>query len=645
MSRYYITGIAGFIPSNLAISLIKDGHEVRGIDNYSHACGQSLPKPIVAKYGDIRYYQDIVEGVKWADIVLHLGAQNHVDRSIDYIEETLDVNIMGTYNVLEACRIYNKKLVFASSSEIYGTNMGKINENSPTIAQSPYATCYDENTEVLTDDGWKFFDGLKGSELLGTINKETQKLEFQKILKLYKYPYRGKMFYQKNRRLSLLVTPNHRLFVSHNKTGNTLTNPRLVLAEESLGKCYIHKIGANYDGGNDVRLFELPETEYSSKFSNISIKQTGEIDMNSWLKFLGWYLSEGNCYKTKGGNYNVVLTSFYRQEEAYNLFCEIGFSPRINQHHIFVSSKQLFDYCNKFGHARNKFIPKEFKQLKKEYLMVLLMTLISGDGNKNGRGWGYTSVSERLANDVQEISLKCGFSSSIRLDRYGFYRVSISQSTTAHCNLGENRSKWIDYDGLVYCASVDNETLLIRRNGKACFSGNSKLAGDKLCGNYHDLYGVKVWRLRNFNVYGPWQNNGSYGSVIPIFVKQALHLEPLTIFGSGEQRRDYMYIDDAIQAYKLITDIPQLEGDVVNAGFGKSISINDIGKLICKIMDVPFNPVYLPARAGEVMKLEADTTLFESYGFKPTVDIEKGLTQYIKWYKKYGYIQNNARTN
>jgi UDP-glucose 4-epimerase len=133
--KIFITGSAGFIGSSLLYYLKNKGHTVYGIDNYSNA----TRKNEYTTYGDIRYYEDIDEQVKNADRVYHLAALINVDKSIAHPQEAFDVNVEGTQNLLNACRRYHKPLVFASTSEIYGTQYGPIHECSETLAQSPYA--------------------------------------------------------------------------------------------------------------------------------------------------------------------------------------------------------------------------------------------------------------------------------------------------------------------------------------------------------------------------------------------------------------------------------------------------------------------------------------------------------------------------
>ena len=97
------------------------------------------------------------------------------------------------------------------------------------------------------------------------------------------------------------------------------------------------------------------------------------------------------------------------------------------------------------------------KQLSCKCLLILLKALLDGDGNKTSKNsWRYTTISKQLADDVQEIAIKCGFSASVRMDKERFYRVCICSTRTAQCNLENKRSEWIDYNGMVYDFTVPN---------------------------------------------------------------------------------------------------------------------------------------------------------------------------------------------
>ena len=116
--------------------------------------------------------------------------------------------------------------------------------------------------------------------------------------------------------------------------------------------------------------------------------------------------------------------------------------------------------------------------------------------------------------------------------------------------------------------------------------------------------------------------------MIAIFTRQALNGEPITIFGSGEQERDYMYIDDAISAYEFISN----QTGVINFGTGKTVKVKNIAEMIKEITGSNSEIVHLSERAGEVQRLCAGIKKAESLGFKSKTDFKDGLKKYVKWY-------------
>ncbi len=159
--------------------------------------------------------------------------------------------------------------------------------------------------------------------------------------------------------------------------------------------------------------------------------------------------------------------------------------------------------------------------------------------------------------------------------------------------------------------------------------GASKLAADRLCKSYIDTYGMSIVILRNFNTFGPYQNDDSYGGVIARFTKAALAGDDIRIFGSGEQERDYMWVDDAVNAYiKLVS-----KKGVYNAGSGTTIKINRIADLIKEITKSKSKIVHVAPRPGEVQRLCCDASKIKALGWKPKLSIEEGIKQYVAFYK------------
>lgn len=157
----------------------------------------------------------------------------------------------------------------------------------------------------------------------------------------------------------------------------------------------------------------------------------------------------------------------------------------------------------------------------------------------------------------------------------------------------------------------------------------SKAAADRWCNAYHKSFGVNVTIVRPFNIYGERQKSGAGGALIPILVRRALRGETLTVFGEGTATRDYLNIDDLVDAYILVLHHPELAGKAINFASGTNTQIKDIAEYIAKAFGA--NIEHGPARPGEVTRFPADISLARSIGFEPKVDIWEGIDRYIQW--------------
>ncbi len=166
----------------------------------------------------------------------------------------------------------------------------------------------------------------------------------------------------------------------------------------------------------------------------------------------------------------------------------------------------------------------------------------------------------------------------------------------------------------------------------------SKAGADRLCYSYFKTYSQNITIIRNFNTYGPKQKDGGYGSAISIFIRRTLNNQPPIIYGDGTQSRDYMYIKDAIQAYTLIKENKKtLAGEIINFGTGKDYTMLDIANRIISLCKKDnLKPAHIEPRPGEVQRLCADTAKVKNLlNFKPEYNLEKGLKEYIDWFKTY----------
>src|SRR5918992_4845610 len=169
--------------------------------------------------------------------------------------------------------------------------------------------------------------------------------------------------------------------------------------------------------------------------------------------------------------------------------------------------------------------------------------------------------------------------------------------------------------------------------------GVSKIAADRLCYTYNETYDLGVEIVRCFNLFGPRQKDTGYGGVIAIFINRVLQDKPPIIYGDGEQTRDYMFVEDAINAYDMVLKAKNNVGRAgLNFGTGTEVTVNKIAELVIKHagMNEGLRPIHVDARPVEVQRLYADISKASKLlGFKPQVELEQGIASLIDWYKNY----------
>jgi UDP-glucose 4-epimerase len=164
--------------------------------------------------------------------------------------------------------------------------------------------------------------------------------------------------------------------------------------------------------------------------------------------------------------------------------------------------------------------------------------------------------------------------------------------------------------------------------------GVSKLAAEKMSLAYAALYEMDAVCLRYFNIYGPLQRFDAYGNVIPIFVQQLLLGEALTVFGDGEQTRDFLNVADVVQANLLSADTQEASG-VFNISGGTSITINALVSLLARLVGVEPEIRFASPRPGDVRDSLGDISRArEVLGYEPSLALEEGLTQYVEWMRQ-----------
>jgi nucleoside-diphosphate-sugar epimerase len=178
----------------------------------------------------------------------------------------------------------------------------------------------------------------------------------------------------------------------------------------------------------------------------------------------------------------------------------------------------------------------------------------------------------------------------------------------------------------------------------------TKLAGESYCRSFSEVYGLETVTLRYFNVFGPRQDPLSqYAAVIPRFIAAGLSGVEMTIYGDGEQSRDFTYIDNVIEANILAMRSASAAGQVFNAACGERITVNRLVEELGAILGTEVAARHVAPRAGEVQHSRADLSrAAEQLGYKPTVPFAEGLARAVAYFREQadvGFRSASARTS
>ncbi len=163
-----------------------------------------------------------------------------------------------------------------------------------------------------------------------------------------------------------------------------------------------------------------------------------------------------------------------------------------------------------------------------------------------------------------------------------------------------------------------------------------KLVGEYYCSVFSGVFGLETISLRYFNVFGPCQDPSSqYAAAIPAFVTAMLKDKAPTIYGDGEQSRDFTYVDNIVEANLLAARAKRTSGEVVNIACGQAVTVNAIVDMINDLLGKNIKPIHVAPRPGDVKHSLADITLARKLiGFEPTIQFREGLERTIDWYRK-----------
>ena len=162
-----------------------------------------------------------------------------------------------------------------------------------------------------------------------------------------------------------------------------------------------------------------------------------------------------------------------------------------------------------------------------------------------------------------------------------------------------------------------------------------KLMGEHYMRLFHALYGLETVALRFFNVFGPRQDPGSqYSGVISLFTAALCEGRQPTIFGDGEQTRDFTYVSDVADGVVAACHAPDAGGQMCNLACGGRTSLNRLFEVLRELIGASVEPAYGPPREGDVRDSQADATRAKQLlGFEGKVTVEEGLRRTVEWYR------------
>lgn len=428
--------------------------------------------------------------VEWGQIVIVANDLKQADSRVGfYLRRAIELNPA----MASVCKVIQYKVTLPNRTIIEAVPIDPTGEAGGNADGVFF--CLDEQTEVLTKDGWKGWETLSTLDMVATRSKDGC-FEWQQPNSIYCNHYSGEMIGVNHRSFDFLVTPNHRMYgkfiggrgvasgVSGCQRGSfvdALEN-RFVEAKDAANcQGYYPVVTSEWNGGN--------ENEFIIRKTINQAERVISADL--FAEFMGWYLSEGCVIKKRGKIEGFAIgqstKNGEKRERIIQLIKEIGFTPHLWKGgiNIVVYHSEFGKWLSQFGLSGDKFIPDEIKNLNKRCLEIFIKAYSGGDGTILWNGSVVISSKSRtMIDDMAEISQKCGYwITEYSQTDYRWknnpvvYSIILKKLSTKRQKIEKDYWQKVQYDGMVFCPSTDNGIIYIRRNGRYIWTGNSELWG------------------------------------------------------------------------------------------------------------------------------------------------------------------------
>jgi len=686
-----VTGGAGFIGSHI-VDFLKNKNKVVVLDDLTAGRKENIPGIKLIRKSVAKVQKSDVHNF---DTIIHCAAQVSTFLSVDYPYEDFKANCLGTFKLFEAWRKWNDKafILYTSSRsvlgnipepkianetfpfnpstfynvhKIYGENLCKIyselygmkfvilrpsnvyGPRQPYWKEGWYNFCLPGSSLISANPAPKPISSVKVGDLV-----LTHKGRYRQVAQVFERPYAGKLIHIKTKYYydPLKVTPEHpilavhcsRIFTDHWKRVHIdLSSPRWTMAKDIReGDILLYpvpKFECNHFPTHlvvsdfldvlvkDGRIYGYTRNQFVERCKGTEYRIPVRIPLNdSFMRIAGLYLSEG-CVATNGKQVHFVFSEEERsiadqlQRDIYSVF---NLKPSLEHRrkhraiNVYVNSvafAKLFESL--FGRgAANKRIPPLFFNLSKKRLRVLIDSMVKGDGSVDLGSRcciRYTSVSRTLIYQLRDILLTLGVfpSMEFKKGKKGIYvAVQIANTNDIYT------LRW--YANPIYRARwIGGEYVFlpVEKVEKRWFNGvvyNLEVEDDHsyTCG-YHAVHNCAFW------------------------IKRALENKPIPIYGTGEQIRDYVYVEDTAKAYVLALENEKAIGETFLLATNRGVSLIELANKVIQITGSKSKIQFLPARKGDIFRFVGSYEKAKSLlGWIPQFSLEEGLKREIDWMK------------
>lgn len=598
-----------------------------------HDLRAPLPDRLIGQIGEVDY-------------VLHFAAETHVDRSLVDPQPFIDSNIMGTYHLLEFCRLHQPRLkmfFYVSTDEVYGpANLGENHtESAPHRPSNPYSAskaaaedlayawdhsmgvptlitnCWDMNTRVLTSSGPKKFDEVEPGMLAWTIDDDGRMI-LEPIGRKVRMRGPDEMIEIHHQKVNQLVTPNHRMMIQrcsgHPRRWGKVEEVSASDLINLHGRVRVPTTGSWHCAVS--HLVRMPPVTHFNQ-----TKLPSAILAETALRLMGWFISEG-CAPSWVA---FGAASKERQTEIASLLASIGLRSKISSHRrgVICHSVLLGRWFAQCGRgAAHKIIPQWCLQYKPELLRTLWESLMAGDGsfyhNKLGNiaGGAYYTKSEALAWQMCELGMKIGFAVRVsrRMTKHPSKNIwsegPIVRFRLPKAEITRQHVRKVHYVGDVWCVSVPSGKVFVERDGVISLSGQT------------------------MNNIGPMQHREKF---IPKIIRSLLHRSPITVHGSPDLpgSRKYLFAPDHADALHFLMSHGR-RGERYNVVGSEEVTNLEMVRRIeallgpgytAKIQFVDFHAT----RPGHDWRYSLDGAKMAALGWTPPTPLTQALATTVKW--------------